>query len=88
MGKVSESIYSSRTVTVPLADVVFISNRNMGIQVVMKGTTWNQEQGEFNNAVWIGAEEQQAFKAAWCHYRAELEAETLADLRPDAPNVE
>lgn len=82
MGKVTESIYSSKTVTVPLADVVFISHRSSCSIVVMKGTTYDATADEYNNPVVIEASEVADFSAAWCRYRYELESETIQDLSP------
>lgn len=84
MGNVTESIYSSATVVVPLADVSHVIKRPLGIQVVTKHTTYSFEGDDFNNCAWIGKDEQQAFLSAWCRYRSELEADTLADLTPNA----
>ena len=80
MGKVTESIYDGTTTVISLADVSHVIKLPLGIQVVTKHTTYNFEGDDFNNAAWIGKDEQEAFMAAWCRYRAELEAETLADL--------
>lgn len=83
MGNVTESIYSSKTVVVPLADVSHIQRRGLGIQVITKHTTYNTEIDDYNNSVWIDKDEAQAFLSAWCRYRSELEADTLADLTPN-----
>jgi len=61
---------------------------------VLKSSTWNIEQGDYNNAIFMDKELADAFISAWCRYRAELEASTLMDLslssddaapRPAAP---
>lgn len=81
-GTVTESIYSSATVVIPLADVSYVVRREFGIQVVTKHTTYNLDIGDYNNAAWIHKDEAPAFLSAWCRYRSELEADTLANLEP------
>lgn len=86
MKTVTESIYSGKSVIVPLADVQHIeswaSNSEPGIRVITRHTRWDYESGDWANSIWIGEPEATAFKAAWCRYRSELEADTLADLSP------
>lgn len=83
---VTESIYSGKSIIVPLADVQHIETHNpRGLIVVTKHTRWDSEGDFWANSIWINGDEAEAFKAAWCRYRAELEADTLADLRPDLP---
>lgn len=83
MAKVSESIYSGKNIIVPLADVQHIETHNKdGLIVVTKHTRWDAETGAWANNIWINADEAIAFKAAWCRYRSELEADTLMDLSP------
>lgn len=78
---VTESIYSGKRVIVPMADVQHIETGNdLGLVVVTKHTRWDCERDVWANNIWIGADEAEAFKRAWCRYRAELEADTLADL--------
>lgn len=87
-GKVTESIYSGKGVIVPLADVQHIEVHNgegqaiPGIVVVTRHTTYNFEHDGWNNGIWISEPEATDFRAAWCRYRSELEADTLADLSP------
>lgn len=84
-GRVTESIYSSASVVVPLADVQHVEKGNpLGISVITRHTRWDREGDFWANSIWIGADEAPRFLAAWCRYRSELEADTLADLRPDA----
>jgi hypothetical protein len=84
MGAVTESIYSGKGVIVPLADVQHIEIANpAGLVVVTKHTRWDHEGGYWANSIWIGDDEAAAFKAAWCRYRSELEADMLADLEPN-----
>ena len=79
-GCVTESIFDG-TAIVPLADVQHIEKRGDGnIMVIMKSTTYAFEQDEWMNPVYFTKGEAQRFLAAWCHYRSELEASTLADL--------
>ena len=86
MRTVTESIYSSKAIVVPLADVQHIERHNpLGLIVVTKHTRWDTEAGGWANNLWIDKTEAAAFMRAWCRYRSELEAETLADLvRDDA----
>lgn len=77
-GKVSESIYDDGSRIIPMFEVQHIESRGNGnIVVVMKSTTYNKEADEYNNAVFVEKERAQAFKAAWCVYRSELEAPML-----------
>lgn len=73
MGSVTESIYSGKSVIVPLADVQHIETHNPGgLIVVTKHTRWDQETGAWANNIWIDDAEADAFKSAWCRYRSEL----------------
>lgn len=85
MNTVTESIYSG-SVIVPLADVQHIESWAKhtvpGIKVITKHTTWNYAQDCWENAIWISDPEAVEFRRAWCRYRSELEADTLADLSP------
>ena len=83
MHTVTESIFSGQSVIVPLADVQHIERHDKnsvpGIVVITKHTRWDNEAGSWANSIWIGEPEAAAFRAAWCRYRSELEADTLAD---------
>lgn len=80
---VTESIYSGKSIVIPLADVQHIEKSNpLGLIVVTKHTRWDAESGAWANNAWIDAAEAQGFMMAWCRYRSELEADTLADLEP------
>ena len=82
MGKVTESIYSG-SVVVPLADVQHIDKSNkLGLLIVTKHTRWDFDRDFWANNIWIDKGEADAFMSAWCRYRSELEADTLADLSP------
>lgn len=84
-GNITESIYSGESVIVPLADVQHIELGNeYGIVVITKHTRWDKETGGWANNIFIHKDEAPAFKAAWCRYRSELEAEILSDLTPSA----
>jgi len=86
MGQVAESIFAGKSVIVPLADVQHIeswaAHSIPGIKVITKHTRWDSEHGDWANAIWISEPEATAFKVAWCRYRSDLEADTLADLSP------
>lgn len=85
MGKVIESIYCGKGVIVPLADVQHIETHNPGgLIIVTRHTRWDREVDGWANNIWIDTAEAEQFKAAWCRYRSELEADTLADLSPAA----
>lgn len=74
MSKISESIFDDGNVIIPMAEVQHIERRGAGnLMVVMKSSTWNKDTDDYNNAVYLPASQAQNFKAAWCHYRAELE---------------
>lgn len=80
---VTESIYSGVGVVIPLADVQHIEKHNPnGLIVVTCHTKWNREADCWENNIWIDKTEAPAFMNAWCRYRSELEADTLADLTP------
>lgn len=89
MGKATESIFSGQSVIVPLADVQHIErhpkNSIPGIFVITKHTNWDWDRDGWANAIWISEPEAVAFRRAWCHYRSEIESETLANLEPDVP---
>lgn len=93
---ISESVFSGKTVVVPLADVQHIEKQYAkiydtsgivtkyvgtdytklsGVQVITDKTKWNFKNDAWENAIWIGATDNQAqeFLNAWCQYRYELE---------------
>ncbi|MCK1479291.1 hypothetical protein IVB27_32275 [Bradyrhizobium sp. 197] len=85
MNTATESIYSGVSVIVPLADVQHIETHNpLGLIVVTKHTRWDKDGDFWANSIWIDGAEATAFKAAWCRYRSELEADTLMNLEPSA----
>jgi len=80
---VTESIYVGKNVIVPLADVQHIETHNpLGLIVVTKHTRWDKDGDFWANSIWIDGAEAADFKAVWCRYRRELEADTLMDLSP------
>lgn len=88
MHTVTESIFDGKSAIIPLADVQHIETGNpLGLVVVTKHTRWDHEADCWANSIWIDGSEATAFKAAWCRYRSELEADTLADLSPDATGL-
>ena len=83
MHTVTESIYSGRSVIIPLADVQHVESGNpLGLIIVTKHTRWDKDSDFWANSVWIDRADAASFMAAWRRYRSELEAETLADMRP------
>lgn len=90
MGGATESIYSGDSVIIPMADVQHIerhaTNSVPGIVVITKHTRWDVETSSWANSIWISEPEAVKFRRAWCAYRAEIEAETLADLTEQPAN--
>jgi len=80
MHTVSESIYSGKNIIIPMADVQHIEKSELGLVVVTRHTRWDRETDTWANNIWVNKDESEAFMRAWCGYRAELEADTLADL--------
>ena len=82
MGKVTESIWNGKTLTIPLADVQHIDKSNeRGLIVITKHTRWDMEADVWANNIWIDKSDAESFIRAWCHYRSELESDTLVDLQ-------
>lgn len=82
---VTESIYDVPGLMIPLAEVQYIRTAGRfadigedpaGIHVYLRGG---------GNRIAIPRGESEKFAMAWCRYRSELEAETLMDLSPEAP---
>ncbi len=83
MGHVTESVFSGKGIVIPLADVQHVEKHNpLGLIVVTKHTRWDSELGNWANNAWVDKAEADAFMLAWCRYRSELEADTLANLEP------
>jgi len=83
MGLATESIFNNGDHIIAMALVDHIEARPNGIFVVTSNTTWNRECDEYNNAIYMpDGDKADAFKAAWCRYRSEIEADTLVDLAP------
>ena len=85
MGQVTESIYECSNAIIPLAEVQYMekdkrANFIDGVNIILSGTTWNDEIGGWNNSPYLRGDEAKGFRKAWCRYRHELEKETLADL--------
>lgn len=91
MHTVTESIFSGSNVIIPLADVQHINkwdkNSVPGIMVVTRHTRWDWDRDGWANAIWISDPEAMIFKAAWCRYRSEIEANTLMDLSPSKDDI-
>lgn len=80
---VTESIFTSDTLTIPMADVQHIENNQYGVMVITKHTKWNFEHDTWENAIFLPDRLKDEFFKAFCMYRHELESETLKDLSPD-----
>lgn len=92
MSKVNESIFSHKDVVIPMADVQHIEKKYhdcdlasgqkkgdlMGASVVTKHTRWDMDADCWANNIWLNADQTEQFMRAWCTYRHELEADTLA----------
>ena len=82
--KVSESIYTSETRVVPMAEVQHIEKLKRsdgkggmvpnGLFLITKMTTWSREMDMWENPILIPQDESEDFLKAWCFYRYELEA--------------
>lgn len=83
MGNVTESIFTSDVVTVPLADVQHFENQEYGLTLVTKHTKWNYEHDCWENSIFIPNRIKDEFIKAWCTYRHELESDTLKNLEPE-----
>ena len=93
-GRVTESIYTGSVCIIPLAEVQHIEKQTRkpihgeegpqpnGILVITSKTKWDTETDAWANSIWIQEEDAGNFLAAWCRYRTELEAPTLANLEP------
>jgi hypothetical protein len=88
MTTVTESIFAGKQAIVPLADVQHIepwANHTVpGIRVITKHTRWDRDAGDWGNSIWISEPEAAEFRRAWCRYRSELEAGTLAEMHGPA----
>lgn len=74
----TETIFDGPEHIIPMADVVYIRRDQRpgytdAVTVVLKGTTYNPEIGDYNNALWLGREEAASFLQAWCQYRSEVD---------------
>jgi hypothetical protein len=83
MGNVTESIFSSDTLTVPLADIQHIENNQYGLMIITKHTKWNFEHDCWENAIFLPDKIKDDFIKSWCGYRHELELPTLKNLEPE-----
>ena len=84
MSKVTESIFSGESCIIPMAEVQFVEKRRPGgINVILSGTTWNSEIDHYNNHAFLDGEEAKSFLKAWCRYRHEVEADSIADISGD-----
>ena len=75
VGKVTESIFDGVTAVIPLAEVCYVVKFTNCIDIHFKS-------GHELNLI---PPDQNAFLAAWCRYRAELEADTLMDFEEAQP---
>ncbi len=74
----TETIFNGSESIIPMADVVFISRDKRpgyigAVTVVLKGSTYNPELGDYNNALWLRKEEADVFLKSWCQYRSEVD---------------
>jgi len=85
MKTVKESIFSGKTVIIPMAEVQHIERdkRNGfedGISIIFKSTRWSTEMDAWDNTAYLRHYEAESFLKCWCKYRAELESDVLMDL--------
>ena len=83
-GHVSESIWDSGSLVVPMADVQHIEKlthegQPNGLWLITKHTRWDFERDMWNNPIYIPAAKAADFLRDWCMYRHELEKDTLMD---------
>lgn len=88
MGCVSESIWSGKTITVPMAEVQHIEKLSNdrgpnGLWLITKHTKYNFEVDIWENPIYIPEEQAAGFMRAWCIYRSELESDTLMEHHPE-----
>ena len=93
-GGVTESIYDGPRLVIPLADVQHIEKQYRepreyedgqqpnGLLVITSKTRWDTAANCWANSIWVEQADAGGFMAAWCRYRSELEAPTLANLEP------
>lgn len=81
-GHVSESIWDSESLVVPMADVQHIEKLSIngvpnGLWLITKHTRWDYEKDMWNNPIYIPAPKADDFLRDWCNYRSELEKDSL-----------
>lgn len=90
-GKTTESIFSGKSVVIPLAEVLYVQRDVLPpgtktITVMFRGCTWNLCTHEYTNTAYLDdPEEAQRFLKVWCHYRREIESPTILDITPVQP---
>ena len=73
MSGISETIFKTKNVLIPMADVQHIEYRPNGAMIIMKSTHYNATIDEWNNPVWICPEELKLFEKAYCLYRHQID---------------
>jgi len=87
----SESIFSSKSLLIPMADVQHIEKQYhscdlvngtkkgelMGLLIITKHTRWDMDADTWANNIWISKDDAESFLQAYCFYRHELEIDTL-----------
>lgn len=69
-GKISESVFNGKDITLSLADVGYHEIRNNAYEIVLKGWRPNKY-GEPSNMIVLGMAEGKRFAEAWKKYRHE-----------------
>ena len=87
-GHVTESMWSSDTLLIPLADVQhieknYVCGQPCGLAVVTKHTRWDKDPDYWANSIFVPESDREDFVRAWCVYRHELEFNTLKDISPE-----
>lgn len=97
INKVSESIFSGKQCTIPMADVQHMEKRFYttdladgskkgdvrGAMVITKHTKWSTEIDDWENPIYLPKEEFDNFMRAWTYYRYELEGGAKAFITPE-----
>lgn len=76
--KISESIFSTNKIIIPMADVQhiekhYIGEEHVGYLIISKHTKYNFEHDTWENSIYLPLEEGKKFIKAWTYYRYELD---------------
>ncbi|MHB9144673.1 MAG: hypothetical protein ACYC5Y_04980 [Symbiobacteriia bacterium] len=74
--RATETIFDGPEHIIPMAEVVFVERHTSiagAFRAILKGTTWNAEVGDYNNAAYVPPGEAPSFLEAWTRYRSEVD---------------